>query len=248
MTLDPSLASGLVDGLTYLEHFPYECTEQTVSRFLPNLFTVQALRELGIDDRAGGAALLPAGHRRPDPAQPAEPATAAGASGRRRKQAFITAYVLWGLSTPTRWATRSTQSTVDRAVAYLDSQFVAPDEVQRLQQLNEMAFMNYVLASMGTGDAGRISTLYDVRERLNPYGQALLAMAMHEMDATRPAHPDLAGRPGGAAVLSATGAFWRSDPIDFQTMGTDQRATAMVLDAFGTSGPTSRSCPTWCAG
>ena len=73
VTVDPSLAAGLVGGLTYLEHFPYECTEQTVSRFLPNLFTVEALRELGHrQQRAGGAALLPAGHRRADPAQPAE--------------------------------------------------------------------------------------------------------------------------------------------------------------------------------
>ena len=48
--LQPSLAAGLVDGLAYLEHYPYECNEQTTSRFLPNLFTVRALRELGIED------------------------------------------------------------------------------------------------------------------------------------------------------------------------------------------------------
>ena len=41
--IDPSLAAGMRDGLDYLEHFPYECTEQTVSRFLPNIFTAAAL-------------------------------------------------------------------------------------------------------------------------------------------------------------------------------------------------------------
>ncbi|MCB0175401.1 MAG: Ig-like domain-containing protein, partial [Anaerolineae bacterium] len=35
--LDPSLAAGMRDGLDYLEHYEYECTEQTVSRFLPNV-------------------------------------------------------------------------------------------------------------------------------------------------------------------------------------------------------------------
>ena len=50
VTLDPSLAAGMIDGLTYLEHYPYECNEQTVSRFLPNLFTVAALRELDLSD------------------------------------------------------------------------------------------------------------------------------------------------------------------------------------------------------
>ncbi|MEE8384770.1 MAG: alpha-2-macroglobulin family protein, partial [Dehalococcoidia bacterium] len=48
--LDPSLAAGMVDGLDYLEHFPYECTEQTVSRFLPNVLVYRALRDLGISD------------------------------------------------------------------------------------------------------------------------------------------------------------------------------------------------------
>jgi uncharacterized protein YfaS (alpha-2-macroglobulin family) len=50
VTLDPSLGAGLLQGLDYLEHFPYECNEQTVSRFLPNLFTVRALQELDISD------------------------------------------------------------------------------------------------------------------------------------------------------------------------------------------------------
>jgi exoribonuclease-2 len=46
--LDPSLAAGMRDGLNYLEHFDYECTEQTVSRFLPNVLTARALKKLGI--------------------------------------------------------------------------------------------------------------------------------------------------------------------------------------------------------
>ena len=46
--LEPSLAAGMMGGLSYLENFPYECTEQTLSRFLPNLATVAALERLGI--------------------------------------------------------------------------------------------------------------------------------------------------------------------------------------------------------
>ncbi len=48
--LDPSLAAGMRDGLDYLEHFPHECTEQTVSRFLPNVLTARAMQQLGIRD------------------------------------------------------------------------------------------------------------------------------------------------------------------------------------------------------
>ena len=48
--IDPSLAAGMINGLDYLEHYPYECAEQTVSRFLPNVLTYRALKELGIDN------------------------------------------------------------------------------------------------------------------------------------------------------------------------------------------------------
>ena len=47
--VDPSLAAGMTAGLDYLEHFPYECTEQTVSRFLPNVVTYRAYKDLGLD-------------------------------------------------------------------------------------------------------------------------------------------------------------------------------------------------------
>ena len=46
--IDPSLAAGSTEGLNYLEHYPYECTEQTVSRFLPNVLTYRALKELNL--------------------------------------------------------------------------------------------------------------------------------------------------------------------------------------------------------
>ncbi|HZY42116.1 MAG TPA: alpha-2-macroglobulin family protein, partial [Anaerolineae bacterium] len=55
--IDPSLAAGMINGLDYLEHYPYECAEQTVSRFLPNVLTYRALKELGISNPAVEAKL-----------------------------------------------------------------------------------------------------------------------------------------------------------------------------------------------
>jgi hypothetical protein len=238
VTLDPSLAYGLIDGLTYLQHYPYECNEQTVSRFLPNLFTMRALEELAIDDpflaqqlsyQVGIAIQQLVGRQNGDGGW--------GYWSGQESQAFITSYVLWGLLNARELDYTVSESTIARAVAYLDGQFVAPDEVQSSSGLNQLAFMNYVLAFGGSGDAGRISTLYDVRERLNPYGQALLALAMHEMDPADPRIQTLLDNLVGAAVLSATGASWRSDPIDFPIMDSDQRATAMILYAFVTIRP-----------
>ncbi len=50
--LDPSLAVTTVDALDYLKNFRHQCIEQTVSRFLPNVMTYRALKDLGLDDPA----------------------------------------------------------------------------------------------------------------------------------------------------------------------------------------------------
>ena len=48
--IEPTLAAGMTESLSYLEHFPHECTEQLVSRFLPNVITYRALATLGVAD------------------------------------------------------------------------------------------------------------------------------------------------------------------------------------------------------
>ena len=45
----PTLAMALVDALPYLADYPYGCTEQTLSRFVPTVVTLGALKNLGID-------------------------------------------------------------------------------------------------------------------------------------------------------------------------------------------------------
>src|SRR5262249_29879795 len=47
---EPSLAASATAALRVLKNYPYQCTEQTISRFLPNLMTYRALKQLGLDD------------------------------------------------------------------------------------------------------------------------------------------------------------------------------------------------------
>ena len=48
----PSLALTLLDALPYLADYPYGCTEQTLSRFLPAVVVRQTLKTVGIDAEA----------------------------------------------------------------------------------------------------------------------------------------------------------------------------------------------------
>lgn len=235
--LEPSLAAGMIDGLNYLEHFPYECNEQTVSRFLPNLLTVRALNTLGIENDKLAQQLnfqLGVGVQRLVSRQNADGGW--GYWPTEESNGFITSYVLWGLASAQAMEYAVPERTISRAVAYLDGQFKAPSEVEDHWQLNQLAFMNFVLAEIGEGDPGRASTLYDARERLDLYSQALLAMTLANLAENGQQDSrvqTLLDNLYGAAQLSATGASWHeaSNP-DWWNLNTDTRTTSMVLAAF----------------
>jgi hypothetical protein len=237
VVLEPSLAAGMLDGLRYLEHYPYECNEQTVSRFLPNLFTVQALRKLEIKNAALENALsyqLGIGVQRLVSRQNTDGGW--GYWPGQDSTPFVSSYVLWGLASADALGYTVPERTLENAVNYLEGRFQAPKDVRGDWLLNELAFMNFVLAEMGRGDPGRASTLYDVRERLGLYGQALLAMTLADIAAQNGATDERVGalldNLFGAAQLSATGAFWQEGATDWWTFNTDTRTTSMVLAAF----------------
>lgn len=54
----PSIAGSLFSALDYLTAFPYGCTEQTMSSFLPNVIVAQTLGKLGIAPHTPPATLL----------------------------------------------------------------------------------------------------------------------------------------------------------------------------------------------
>jgi uncharacterized protein YfaS (alpha-2-macroglobulin family) len=45
----PSLVGAMMDALPYVIHYPYGCTEQTVSRFMPCVLTLKTLQNMGIE-------------------------------------------------------------------------------------------------------------------------------------------------------------------------------------------------------
>ncbi len=223
VTLEPSLADGLLDGLAYLQHYPYECNEQTVSRFLPNLFTVRAFAELGLDNKELEKDLayqLGIGLQRLVNRQNGDGGW--GYWSREESRPFISAYVLWGLWSADQMGYSVPPATLLNAIRYLDRSFVAPASLANNWQYNEMAFVHFVLAEMGQGDAGRMTTLFEVRERLDLYGKAYLAMAMADVGLTEQSNTlldDLAGQ----VEISASGAMWAEGSVDWWNMNTDTR-------------------------
>ncbi|MFN8487418.1 MAG: Ig-like domain-containing protein [Caldilineaceae bacterium] len=237
VTLEPSLAAGMIGGLNYLEHYAYECNEQTVSRFLPNLFTVRALRALKINKpelesqlayQLGIAVQRLVNRQNQDGGWGYWPGEAS--------TPFITSYVLWGLSSADQMKFTVPQQVLKDATNYLTGQFQAPKDIKDNWRLNEMAFTLFVLSEMKQDDPGRASTLYDARERLSLYGQAYLAMTLANIAQHNHKTDDrvetLLDTLFGSAQISATGASWHEKRMDWWNLNTDTRTTSIILAAF----------------
>ncbi len=233
VSVDPSLAAGMRDGLTYLEHFRYECTEQTVSRFLPNVFTFRAYEQLNMNNpelEAKLPGLVGLGLQRLYSQQHVD-----GGWGwwvLDESNPFLTAYVLLGLVEARRADFPVDDYVVEQAISYLEASLTAPKDIEDSWQGNRQAFILYVLAEAGSGDLGRSIALFDQRQKLDLFGRAYLAMAIHLLDENASQIDTLLDDITSAAIVSATGAHWEEAQVDYYAMNTDTRSTAIIIAAL----------------
>ncbi|MGB9578464.1 MAG: alpha-2-macroglobulin family protein, partial [Halothiobacillaceae bacterium] len=213
--LDPSLAAGMRDSLTYLETYPYDCIEQTVSRFLPNVITYRALKKLGITNAELEAKVpqyVSLGLQRIYALQHYD-----GGWGwwlADDSNPFISAYVLLGMNEAARAGFAVDSKVMERAAKYLlgtlDSTYI-----ERQYGLNTRAFVLYVLAEYGQGDLGRTIALFGKRTNLDNYAKAYLLMALRLLEPKEESRvKTLLSELTNAAILSATGAHWEEEQVD----------------------------------
>jgi alpha-2-macroglobulin len=234
ITLEPSLAAGMGDSLDYLKHYPYECVEQTMSRFLPNVVSYEALKSLG--------------EQRPDLEHDLEQQVGVGLQRiysqqhvdggwgwwqREISQPGLSAYVVFGLAKAKQAGFTVDPIVLTRGVGFVTRQLKAPAGLKPWQ-LNEQAFMLYALAEAGNPEPSRAGAIYEGREKLSEYAKAYLAMALGLIsdEASQDRIQTLLDDLGGRAITSATAAHWEEEWTDYWNMNTDVRTTSIVLDAF----------------
>ncbi len=228
--LSPSLAATTLDSLTWLEHFEYECTEQTISRFLPNIATYQALRRLNLarpdlEERlrqqvAVGLQKLYAGQH------------ADGGWGwftPMESDPLTTAYAVFALAQARASGFAVADGVIERGVAFLRRSLEAPSDLPPWEA-NRQAFVLFALAEAGAGDVGRIVALWEAqKDHLALYARAFLAMALGRLQADHPLVPTLLSSVLERATVTATGAFWEERGLDDFNWNTDTRTSAIAL-------------------
>jgi hypothetical protein len=203
----PSLAVTMLDALPYLIHYPYGCTEQTMSRFLPAVITAHTLKEMGLKPEDvmgrvfGGIEATNAAATHPDGKRDLAELDAITEQSLKRlydfhhadggwgwwKQGdsdhFMTAYVVWGMSLAKEAGIEVRGSALKRGAKYLDEALV--DEAGNY---DEQAWMLNALTEYHAAEAAKKVTkfqqkafdnLWAHRDKLNAYTRALLALAAH---------------------------------------------------------------------
>jgi uncharacterized protein YfaS (alpha-2-macroglobulin family) len=277
----PSLAVTMLDALPYLIDYPYGCTEQTMSRFLPTAIVSRTLGNLGLEPEEvlgrvfGGVVpdhsarthlkgrknlehldrMIEQGLQRLYDFQHSDGGWGWWKEG--ESDHFMTAYVLWGLSMAREAEIDLRGDVLSRAVSYLDKELVERESSHDLQawMLHSLTFH----ASKSGSSSSRFQrtafdNLWDVRDRLNAYSRALLALSAHQMGraqearilienlengAIRDEQPQnsrfLSGQTSQADALAT--AHWGNDGIYYRWSEGGVEATSFVLKALLTIDP-----------
>ena len=200
----PSMAVTMLDALPYLINYPYGCTEQTMSRFLPTVVTAKTLRDLGLQPGDivgrvfGGIETNSAGATHPDGKQNLDAMDQMTQASLERLYSFqhgdggwgwwkdddsdhwMSAYVVWGLALARDAGVKIRPDVLLHGVRYLDLHLVDEKENEDMQ-----SFMLHALASchphkINKFQQAAFDNLWQNHDQLNAYTRALLALSAHE--------------------------------------------------------------------
>lgn len=241
ISITPSIAGTVFAALDFLTGYPYGCTEQTMSSFLPDVLVADALKKLGVRSNVDPVVLnkqVQAGLERlynyhhPD-----------GGWGWWKtddSHPFMTAYVLAGLSQAKAAGFDVQQEMIDSGRKWLLTQFSRTQAVKT----DLRAYMAYALVLSGTdSNASALDSVWAQRATLTSYGQALLGLAMAQVNDPRAG--ELARQLASSARQDDAQAWWPGDTNYLMEYSGDTtpQATAYALKLLERVDPQSPLLP-----
>jgi uncharacterized protein YfaS (alpha-2-macroglobulin family) len=233
--VSPSLAGSLFGALEYLTEFPYGCTEQTMSSFLPNIIVSHALNELKIKSNVKPEDLqrkVNAGLERLYDYQHDD-----GAWGwwkNDESHPFMTAHVVAGLKQARAAGYSVSAEVLDRADKWLRKEFVRQSDAKG----DLRAYIAFAL-----GGKADVESAWSSRPKMTSYGLAFLGLALEAIK--DPRAMEIAQALEAAAKQSASEAWWpgtRDPLLDFESDITPE-TTSYVLKLLSRVRPKSPLLP-----
>lgn len=205
----PSMAVTMLDALPYLIDYPYGCTEQTMSRFLPAAIMAKTLRDLGLSPETvmgryfGGIEQQFVNKTQPKGKKDLAKLNDMVNQGLNRlydfqhsdggwgwwkegeSDHFMTAYVLWGMTLAYYADIDLKFDSAKRAADYLNKELVEEES-----NFDQQAWMLHALtvfqASVKNTKPSEFqlkafNNIWENRDKLNAYTRALLALSAHHL-------------------------------------------------------------------
>ncbi|MCP9496122.1 MAG: MG2 domain-containing protein [Pyrinomonadaceae bacterium MAG19_C2-C3] len=243
----PSISNALFGALDYLVGYPYGCTEQTLSQFVPTVIVAQVLQNTEntrINDRPKLNAMVAQGFKRLYVNQNAD-----GGWGWWRDEKsnpFMTAYAVDGLTMARDAGYAVDSSRLDSArQAMLQMLDKGRTEDDKPYDLETRAYLIYALNKIQFAP-GYTNQLFNLRKDLQPYGRALLALTLHQANDSQRAREVLSELESMARVNNFD-AHWESTRQAERFMSyteiNDVEATALAVKALARIAPESELLP-----
>lgn len=242
----PSVASALFGALDYLTSYPYGCTEQTMSSFLPNVIVAQALKNVPnakikadnkLNEKVQKGLDRLYSHQHDD----------GGWGWWRNDQGnpFMTAYVIDGLTQAKSAGYDVDQSRIDRGRNALKAMLDRNENTgEQWINLEIRSYMVYALNLSGKTDASYTDGLIAKKAELQPYGRALLALALKQRKELVKAQAIAADIAASAKVNNGAASWTTSWKYRGEVNERfDIEATALSLKALSNITPTSSLLP-----
>jgi uncharacterized protein YfaS (alpha-2-macroglobulin family) len=240
LSVTPSVAGTIFGALEYLTSFPYGCTEQTMSSFLPNVIVTQALKDLQLKSKIDPAALekkVNAGLDRLYDYQHDD-----GGWGwwtTDDSHPFMTAYVLTGLAQAKAAGYDIRPYPLQKSGEWLRTML----DTDKKATPDVRAYAALALVTSGVKDRAILDAVWSQRSQMTSYGLALLGLALQAASDDRAG--DVAAALESKAVSDDREASWsvhRDEMLDFSGDVTPE-ATAYALKLLAAIRPSSPLLP-----
>jgi alpha-2-macroglobulin len=241
----PSVAGTLFGALDYLTSFPYGCTEQTMSSFLPNVIVAQTLKDVPSAKIRASNDLDKKVQRGLDRLYAYQHDDGGWGWWKDDKSdPFMTAYVVDGLTLAGNAGFQVENWRRDRGREKLAALLTAGkrDDGNPIDD-ETRSYMIYAYTESGDSDGHYLEELYGKRNALGPYGRALLALALQQRKDGRA--KEIAGAIENSASTDEFESHWQTARVnDYgRDVYLDPEATALSLKALAQINPGSALLP-----
>jgi hypothetical protein len=191
---------GLESNLDYLITYPYGCCEQTMSKMMPMILAQDIVEAFGLAPAKGSKLRdsVRAGIEKIYRFQRSDGGFGVWYDSYWSSD-YLTSYVLYGLYKAKQKGYSVDQQVVDRAVGYLSANLKWVMTPQKLNspysingRLSVMAYSAYVLSLWGKKEPQAIDQLYEKRQQISIFGQAMLLRALKHTGAAAARQEEMA--------------------------------------------------------